>query len=312
MATIIGPGSSNVDVTGYAPRLPSAGETVLGTTLKIGPGGKGLNQMTAARRAGSDVVFISRYADDAFGSVLRACYRAEQIPETYISCIEGGQTGCALIEIDQSDAQNRIMVLPGVTQRVTADLVTAAEADFAACDAVLTQLEIPFETVTAAKELAAKYNKPFILNPAPFRPLPDGWLCGVDWLTPNETEAALLTGVSIEKIPEDAATAAQKILAMGVKNAVITLGVHGAYWTNGQESCHVGGIKVDAVDTTGAGDTFNGALATAIGEGFPVAAALQFANAAAAVSVTRHGAAVSCPTRQEIEDMMHRHYGQDA
>jgi ribokinase len=99
---------------------------------------------------------------------------------------------------------------------------------------------------------------------------------------------------------------------MGVKNVVITLGIHGAYWTNGQEACHVSGIKVDAVDTTGAGDTFNGALATAIGEGFPVVTALQFANAAAAVSVTRHGAAVSCPARQEIEAMMHLHYGQNS
>ena len=176
MATIIGPGSSNVDVTGYAPRVPSAGETVLGTALKIGPGGKGLNQMTAARRAGSDVVFISRYADDAFGSVLQKCYRTEGISEEHITCVEGGQTGCALIEIDQGNAQNRIMVLPGVNQSLTADCVTAAEAAFATCDAVLTQLEIPMETVTAAKELAAKYKKPFILNPAPSAPCPtDGF-----------------------------------------------------------------------------------------------------------------------------------------
>ena len=304
MATIIGPGSSNVDVTGYAPRVPAAGETVMGTELKIGPGGKGLNQITAARRAGSDVVFISRYGNDAFGSILKECYNSEGISETHITCAEGEQTACAIIEIDQGNAQNRIMVIPGTNQNLTADLVKAAEEDFAACDAVLTQLEIPFESVTAAKELAAKYNKPFILNPAPFCPLPDGWLDGVDWITPNETEAALLTGVTIERIPEDAARAAQKLLDMGVKNVVITLGTHGAYWTNGTDACHVPGIKVDAVDTTGAGDTFNGALATAIGEGFPVADALRFANAAAAISVTRHGAAVSCPTRAEIEEMV--------
>ena len=304
MATIIGPGSSNVDVTGYAPRVPEAGETVLGTELKIGPGGKGLNQMTAARRAGSDVIFISRYGNDAFGSVLRECYRAEGISEARVTCAEGEQTGCAIIEIDQRNAQNRIMVIPGANSNLSAASVLAAEEDFATCDAVLTQLEIPFEAVNAAKELAAKYHKPFILNPAPFSPLPDGWLQGVDWITPNETEAALLTGVVIEHIPEDAALAAQKILDTGVKNVVITLGTHGAYWTNGADSCLVPGIKVAAVDTTGAGDTFNGALATAIGEGFPIADALRFANVAAAISVTRHGAAVSCPTRSEIEDMM--------
>ena len=300
---IIGPGSSNVDLTGFAPRLPQAGETVMGTTLQIGPGGKGSNQMTAAARAGGDVYFITRLGQDTFGELLSRHFDSEGFRRDYIMMLPQEETSCALIEIDESDAQNRIMVIPTANNHVCADDVLSAEEDFKNCDVVLTQLEIGMDAVLCAAKLAQKYGKPFILNPAPALPLPDEIWPYVDWFTPNETEVTRYTGVEVNT-DADAATAADILLSRGVKNVVITLGKRGAYWTNGTESAVVPGYPVKAVETTGAGDTFNGALAVALGEGMTPTQALAFANAAAAISVTRHGAAESAPKRQEILDMM--------
>ena len=300
---IIGPGSSNVDLTGFAPKLPTAGETVMGTRLAIGPGGKGSNQMTAAARAGGDVYFITRLGDDTFGKVLEAHFAREGFRKDHILISDEVDTACALIEIDEADAQNRIMVIPAANSHVGRDEVMAAEADFATCDVVLTQLEINMTGVMAAAELARKYNKPFILNPAPALPLPDEIWAYVDWFTPNETEVALYTGIEVNN-DDDARVAAKVLLDRGVGNVVITLGKRGAYWTNGQDEAVVPGYPVKAVETTGAGDTFNGAFAVALGEGKSPVDALAFSNAAAAISVTRHGAAESAPLREEIEAMV--------
>lgn len=300
---IIGPGSSNVDLTGFAPKLPTAGETVMGTRLAIGPGGKGSNQMTAAARAGGDVYFITRLGDDTFGKVLEAHFAREGFRKDHILISDEVDTACALIEIDEADAQNRIMVIPAANSHVGRDEVIAAEADFATCDVVLTQLEINMTGVMAAAELAKKYNKSFILNPAPALPLPDEIWAYVDWFTPNETEVALYTGIEVNN-DDDARVAAKVLLDRGVGNVVITLGKRGAYWTNGQDEAVVPGYPVKAVETTGAGDTFNGAFAVALGEGKSPVDALTFANAAAAISVTRHGAAESAPLREEIEALI--------
>lgn len=304
---IIGPGSSNVDLTGFAPHLPVAGETVMGTDMHIGPGGKGSNQMTAAARAGGEVYFITRIGQDVFGETMRRHFAGEGFCTAYITAPAGETTGCALIEIDQQDGQNRIMVIPGANLHLTPADVAAAEGDFADADAVIAQLEIPMDTVAEAKAMAHRYGKPFILNPAPFGQVPDGLFDGVDWLTPNETEASFFTGVEVKTV-EDARRAAAILLDRGVKNVVITLGVAGAFWTDGIASCHVPGIPVKAVETTGAGDTFNGALAVAIAEGQGPEYALRFANAAAALSVTRLGAAASAPRREEILSFMEKAY----
>lgn len=306
---IIGPGSSNCDLTGFAPHLPVAGETVMGSALNIGPGGKGANQMTAAARAGGEAVFITRIGQDVFGEVLTRHFDAEGFNKTYISAPAGESTGTALIEIDEGDAQNRIIVIPAANGHVSPADVDAADADFAASDAVMAQLEIPLPTVLRAKELANTYGKPFILNPAPFCPLSDEFLCGIDWFTPNETEASFFTGVEVHDA-DSAREAARVLLAKGVKNAVITLGVNGVYWTNGTDEVCVPGIRVKAVETTGAGDTFNGALAVAVAEGLDPLHALRFANAAAAISVTRLGAAKSAPRREEILAMVKEQYGE--
>jgi ribokinase len=308
MAKIIGPGSLIVDVTGFAPHLPVAGETTKGSTLRFGPGGKGSNQMTAAHRAGSDVRIISCRGDDVLGQILKKHYATEGMSEQYVKIDPNAETASALIEIDESDAQNRIIVIFAANEQVGRESVYAAEADFADCDAVLTQFETTAEAVIAAKELAHKYGKPFILNPAPYLPVDLTLFDGVDFVTPNETEAEQFTGIKVDTV-EDCRRAAQKFFEMGVKNVIITLGVRGAFYTNGKEEIIVPSIKVKAVETTGAGDAFNGGLATAIAEGLPMQTALQFATCTAAISVTRLGSSPSMPYRHEIVALMEKEFG---
>jgi len=308
---IIVVGSSNTDITGRAERLPLHGETVMGTAMMIGPGGKGLNQATAAHRAakGADceMVYISRIGNDAFGKVLIDHIDNEGMNKKCVVVSDTDTTGCAIIEIEEGSAQNRIVVIPGANSALSEADLLAAEDEFASASAVLTQLEISLDTVTAAKRLAKKYGKPFILNPAPAAPLSDGMLTGIDWFTPNETEAAFYAGGKEPDSIEDVREIANLLLDKGIKNVVITLGSRGAYWTDGKQEIVVPSHKVKAIYTVGAGDTFNGALAVAIAEQLEgeitsekVAKALDFANRAAGISVTRKGAASSCPTRAEI------------
>lgn len=308
MAKIVGPGSLIVDVTGFASHLPAAGETVRGTTLKFGPGGKGSNQMTAAHRAGAQVQLIGCMGDDVLGHILRKHYDTDGMSTKYITVQPGGESGSALIEVDEADAQNRIIVIFAANESVGRDAVMAAEGDFADCDAVLTQLETTVEAVEAAKELAQKYNKPFILNPAPYIPLPEGLLNGIDYVTPNETETEQFTGIKVDTI-EDCRVAAKKFFDMGVKNVVITLGVRGVFFMNEMEECFVPALTVEAVETTGAGDAFNGGFATAIADGLPVETALKFATCTAAISVTRYGSSPSMPYRHEILELLNREFG---
>ncbi len=308
MAKIIGPGSLNVDVTGYAPHLPVDGETVKGTAIRVSPGGKGNNQMTAAHRAGSEVYIIGHRGSDMMGSLMGRHFATEGMSEKYVCVDPDVETAGALIEINESDAQNRIIVALAANERVVRESVLTAEEDFADCDAVLTQFETTPDAVFAAKELAYKYHKPFILNPAPYIPVPAEIFAGVDYVTPNETEAEQFTGIQVETV-EDCRLAAEKFFEMGVKNVVITLGVRGAFFTDGEEELLVPSIKVKAVETTGAGDAFNGGLATAIAEGLPMETALRFATCTAAISVTRLGSSFSMPYRHEILELMEREFG---
>ena len=307
MAKIIGPGSLLVDITGFAPHLPVAGETTKGTTLRFGPGGKGNNQMTAAHRAGAEAKIIGRRGEDFLGKIVEEHYATEGMSTEHISVVEGEETAGALIEVDEQDAQNRIIVVLAANERVGRDAVLAAEKDFEDCDAALTQFETTTEAVMATKELAQKYGKPFILNPAPYIAVDEKVFEGVDYVTPNETEAEQFTGVKVETI-EDCRTAASKFFDMGVKNVIITLGVRGAFYTDGKQEVFVPALKVQAVETTGAGDAFNGGFATAIAEGLPIERALQFATCTAAISVTRLGSAPSMPYREEILELMEKEF----
>ena len=308
MAKIIGPGSLNVDVTGYAPHLPVHGETTKGTAIRVSPGGKGNNQMTAAHRAGSEVYIIGHRGSDMMGQIMGRHYATEGMSEKYVCVDPLVETAGALIEIDETDGQNRIIVALSANEHVDRAGVLAAEADFADCDAVLTQFETTIEAVLASKELAAKYGKPFILNPAPYVPVPEGLFDGVDYVTPNETEAEQFTGIRVDTV-EDCRKAAAKFFEMGVKKVIITLGVRGAYFTDGSEEIFVPALKVKAVETTGAGDAFNGGLATAIAEGMPMETALRFATCTAAISVTRLGSSQSMPSREEIIALMEKEFG---
>jgi len=308
MGKIIGPGSLIVDITGFAAHLPVPGETVKGSAVRLGPGGKGSNQMTAAHRAGAEVKMIGCRGADSLGKILEEHYRTEGMSEAYITVKEAESTAAALIEIDEKDAQNRIIVIFAANECVGRAEVLAAEKDFADCDAVLTQFETTIEAVWAAKEMAQKYQKPFILNPAPYLPVEKELFDGIDYVTPNETEAEQFTGVKVDSV-EDCRSAAKVFFEMGVKNVIITLGCKGAFFTDGIQEILVPSIKVEAVETTGAGDAFNGGLATAIAEGMPIETALQFATCTAAISVTRLGSSPSMPKREEILALMKKEFG---
>ena len=308
MAKIIGPGSLIVDITARAPHLPVMGETTTGSSLQFGPGGKGSNQMTAAHRAGAEALIIGKRGGDVLGQILAQHYASEGMSEKHVLIDPEGDTGNALIEVDEKSAQNRIIVILGPNTQVEAAQVLAAEPDFADCDAVLTQFETTIEAVLAAKALAQKYKKPFILNPAPHVDIPFSVFEGVDLVTPNETETEQFTGI-YPKTEDDCRAAAQKFFSMGIKAVVITLGSKDAYDSDQTQEIRLPALKVKAVDTTGAGDAFNGALATAIAEGMPIDLALKFATCTSAISVTRPGAAPSMPCRDEILALLEAEFG---
>lgn len=308
MGKIVCVGSANVDITATADHLPVGGETVMGRALSFGPGGKGSNQITAAHRAGAETVFLTKIGDDPLAATLTEHYKKDGINTEYVEVVPGAVTSSALIEVDAATAQNSIVVVAPLLDTITAADVYRAEAEFAAADVVLVQFETSVESLLAAKALAKKYHKTFVVNPAPFREMPEGFYDGVDLLTPNETEAEFLTGVRITDA-ESAAAAGEKLSAMGVGAAVITMGKNGALYTNGKETVLVPGLSVKAVDTTGAGDSFNGGLCAALSQGADIKTALQFANCTGALSVTKHGAASAAPYRAEILDLMKKAYG---
>ncbi|MBR4236552.1 MAG: ribokinase [Clostridia bacterium] len=308
MAVIIGPGSLNADITCFAPRLPRMGETVQGSLIRMGAGGKGNNQFTAAARLGAEAYIIGCVGDDAQGDVLMSHVRREGIRTDYLDVITASHSGSAFIEVQESDAQNRIIVCEGANACVDGARVRTAEKGFAATDAVLAQLETTTEAVLAAKRLAQAYGKPFILNPAPCVPLPDEMFTGTDYITPNETEAEALTGISV-RTDADCRAAAEKLLYMGVKRVIITLGERGVYYYDGTREIRVPALSVECRDTTGAGDAFNGALATAIAEGRDIHYALRFATCVSALCVTREGAADSMPYRDEALALMKEAFG---
>ncbi len=307
MAKIIVVGSINVDITAYADRFPRDGETIFGNDLKFGPGGKGSNQATAAARAGGDVCMIARVGKDVLSGVVHEHYANEKMSEKYISVSDSLPTGSAIIEVSAENGQNKIIVLPGSNGELSSKDVIAAEKEFADCDILLTQLETGFEPIYEAIKIAKKYKKTIILNPAPFKEIPDKIISNVDYFTPNETEAEFYSGVIIEN-EEDIERAAQEIIHRGVKNVIITLGKRGVYYSNGTEHFFVNTKTLKAVDTTGAGDAFNGGLAVALGEKMDIEKALKFANCAGSISVTRYGAATSGAYRHEIAEMMKDFY----
>jgi ribokinase len=300
-------GSCNVDLTVYAERAPKGGETVLGTRLVIGPGGKGSNQATACARAGCETIFVSKTGRDFFSDILRRHYKSEGISQEYIAASGAEKTGTATIVVEESSGENRIVVVPGANAAMTAEDVRRAEDKIAACGAVLCQLEASLESAAEALRLAKKYGKITVLNPAPACAVQSGYFHGVDFLVPNESEAEFYTGVHIGSA-EDAFAAGRALLQLGVKNAVITLGKKGAALVNEQEELIIPATGHKPVDTTGAGDAFCGAFAAALSEGKDAITAIKLANCAASISVTRRGASEAMPRRYEIDALYRKHY----
>jgi ribokinase len=295
-------GSSNTDMIIKLDRIPRPGETILGGAFVTAAGGKGANQAVGAARAGGQVTFIARVGHDMFGDQAVAGFIRDGINVNHVVRDKTNPSGVALIFVAK-DGENSIAVAGGANAKLSPADVRKAKAAFAAASVLVMQLETPLETVQAAADFAAKAGVRVILNPAPAQPLPDKLLKCVSILTPNETEAELLTGIAVTDTAT-AAVAAAKLRALGVQTVIITLGARGAFVATESGQQLVPGFKVKAVDTTAAGDIFNGALAVALAEGKPLKQAVRFANAAAAISVTRLGAQPSAPTRREIERFM--------
>ena len=298
MERILVIGSSNTDMVIKTEKMPAPGETILGGTFLMNPGGKGANQAVAAARLGGKVSFITKRGNDLFGNQAVGLFMREGIDTQYIVKDMELPSGVALITVDAT-GENSIVVAPGSNGNLLPEDISLKMLQKGKCGIMLLQLEIPVKTVEYAVDKATEYGIKVILNPAPATILPDDLYRNIWLITPNETEAEILTGIRVHDVPS-AEDAAESFKKKGVKNVIITLGASGAYISSDMFTGMVPGLKVEAVDTTAAGDVFNGALAVAIAEGNSLEEAVQFANKAAAISVTRLGAQASAPYRKEI------------
>lgn len=294
--TIIG--SCNTDMVITTTKLPSPGETILGGNFFMNPGGKGANQAVAAARLGGKITFIAKTGDDIFGKQAKQLFETENINTDYMFTDADHPSGVALITVDSS-AENCIVVAPGANSNLQKEDINHAKDEILRSEIILMQLEIPLETVQYAAELGDSAGKKVILNPAPARELPEELFKKLYIITPNETEAELLTGIKVTDTVS-AERASNVLIKKGVAIVIITMGSKGAFLHTPDGGKMIATPKVNAVDTTAAGDVFNGALAVAISEGFELEKAVEFANKAAAISVTRLGAQSSAPYLKEI------------
>ena len=290
-------GSTNTDLVTRVARIPAPGETVLGGDLEIVAGGKGANQAVACARLGGDVTFVARIGDDAFGQNALDGFRREGLNVSHVSVTPDVPSGVALISVNEATGENAIVVAPGANTLLSPQDVDAAADAFDGARAVVVSLEVPLETVARAIEAGHARKIPVLLNPAPARALPPDLLARVSLLTPNESEARLLCGLTDDFSSLDELAA---LLDLGVQTAVVTLGARGAALVTPDGIEHVPGYPVAAVDTVAAGDCFTGAVAVEIALGRPLRDAARFACAAAALSVTRKGAQPGLPTREEV------------
>lgn len=318
-AKIVILGSINVDISARTAVYPAAGETVSGESVIIGMGGKGTNQATSAARLGANVIMIGKQGNDFFSHIPTKHFKDESIDTRFVSVDESVGTGSAIIEVLTTTGQNRITVIPGANHTITEADVLAAESEIASADVLLTQMETNASSIEAFLRLAKKHGKPVVLNPAPALPIPDTWYPMIDTITPNETEACSYTGVSVEETEGSseqfgaaARKAADEFARRGIKHVIITCGSRGVFCADytGDEPFYatVATNRVKAVDTTGAGDSFNGAYCTAIAEGMTMVEACRFATCAATISVTRAGAAASMAKRNEVDEVYNDYY----
>jgi ribokinase len=291
------------DLTFRADRMPLIGETIAGSAFKMGPGGKGSNQAVAAARAGADVVFCTRIGNDAFGSIARSTWDAEGITAR-ASVIEGASTGAAHIFVDDITGKNAIIVASGAAGTMNAGDVDAIEKDIASARVFVTQLEQPVAAARRGLELARKHGVTTVFNPAPALPLDDNIFPLCDYITPNETETAALTGIEVNNV-DDARRAAGVLLEKGVRNVIVTLGEAGALLHSAEQSVFVPAFQCGrVVETAGAGDGFTGGFAAALARGADAVEATRFGCALAGISVTRPGTAPSMPMLAEVNAVL--------
>jgi len=295
-------GSSNTDLVIRTSQFPEPGETVIGGEFNTFAGGKGANQAVAASRLGADVTFVAKVGNDSFGKVAVQGFEKEGIHTQYIFTDKSLPSGVASITLNEQ-GQNSIIVAPGANNALSKENIQLAKETLQNADLLLIQLEVPLETVLFSIELSYALGVRVILNPAPAFELPKEIYAKIDVITPNETEAFLLTGIEVVD-SETASLAATKFLDWGVKHVVITLGEKGLFYKNSETAFLMPAIKTEVKDTTAAGDIFNGALAVALSEGKNWQAALKFANIAASIGVGRLGAQASVPFRKEVDNKL--------
>jgi ribokinase len=301
-------GSFVADLAFRTPRIPAWGETILGASFVLGPGGKGSNQAVAAARAGGSVTFLCKLGRDTFGDLARRTYAEEGIDTQFVFDSAEQGTGAAAIIIDEARGENAIIVVPGSGYHLSAAEVDRARERIAQSAIFMTQLEVPVAVAEHGLKLARSLGVTTILNPAPAVPLPETIFALCDYLTPNESEAAALTGLPVGNLAE-AERAADALLARGVRNVVITLGAQGAFVKNSNLALHVPAVEFGAVvETTGAGDAFSGGFAVALSEDAGIATAARFGCAVAGISVTRRGTAPSMPTRAEVDALLEKNH----
>ena len=294
-------GSYNVGLTMSVPRFPVGGETIIGQSFAEGPGGKGSNQAIAATRLGAETSFVGKVGADQYGDDAVELWESEGVDATHVSRVTGAHTGVAFIIVNE-DGENEITVAPGANDMLDPNTIGTASDVIEDSDCLLLQLEIPDEPLITAAEIASDAGVPVILNPAPARELPTSLLENVAYLTPNESEALVLTGrdpdtdVSHERLTRE-------LIGLGVETAVMTQGAAGAVLVTENEMISIDAPSVPVADTTGAGDAFNGAFAVALGEGKPPAEAVEFACRAGALEVTEEEVIPGLPERDEVDTM---------
>ncbi|MGB9595429.1 MAG: ribokinase [Candidatus Poribacteria bacterium] len=297
-------GSSNTDLIATVPRLPSPGETVMGIDFIVAPGGKGANQAVAIARIGGDVTFIAKIGIDDNGKRSLENFKKDGINTDFVFQTDEAPSGVALIFVDKN-GENMLVPVPGANGKLTLDDIEKARTAIENTDIIVLQLEVPLETVEYAIKIAYKVNVPIVLNPAPGRKLDSDLIKMVTYITPNETEAEILTDI---KVTDDntAKETGERLLQLGAKTAIITLGKRGAMVVNKDGNQLVPAFQVDAIDATAAGDAFTGGFAFAIATGKDIISSVKFGNAVAGLTVTKMGAQPSMPKKDELEEFLKR------
>lgn len=299
-------GSFVVDLMARSPHLPIPGETVKGSMFKMGPGGKGFNQGVAAHKAGAELVMVTKLGKDSFANVALDTMDALGMKKDHVFITDQTETGIALILVDEKSSQNEILIVPGACATITEEDVNSLEDVIKESAYVLLQLEVNQDANEMIADMANKYGCKVIMNSAPYAPMTDEFISKLYMVTPNEVEAEEITGIPVNDL-DGAKKAAEYFRTKGVEKVVITLGSRGVFVSDGEVEEIIPAFHVDAVDTTGAGDAFNGGLLAALSKDQSLPEAVRFGQAVAALSVQKIGTTPAMPTLEEVEEFLKNH-----